>query len=282
MRLGITLAVVLMLLGLTETASAAPPLGPDGETAPTYDYLAATRERVFIPQPGIDQDHNGVADKITIDIIRPSESSATNTIPAIIDPSPYFTSLCRGLRSECMGDMDADGVNDLWPLFLDNYFVPRGYAVILGQMNGTGYTTDGCPYHGGPGDIAGEKSIIDWLNGRTAGVDKNGNPVLASWHNGKAAMIGKSYDGTLANGDKTAVRLEGFDLVENQRRHKRVLVGDRPGGQMRDGLKRPARRKGSEHLFAQRFPDHVIVSGGARPIHAPGTQSGDTTMPKIP
>ena len=68
-----------------------------------------------------------------------------------------------------MGDMDADGVNDRWPLFLDNYFVPRGYAVILGQMNGTGYTSDGCPMHGGPGDIAGEKSIIDWLNGRVAG-----------------------------------------------------------------------------------------------------------------
>ncbi len=189
-----------MLLGLTGTASAAPPLGPDGETAPIYDYLAATRERVFIPQPGIDQDHNGVADRITIDIIRPSESSPSDKVPAIIDPSPYFTSLCRGMRGECMGDMDADGINDLWPLFVDNYFVPRGYAVILGQMNGTGYTTDGCPEHGGPGDIAGEKSIIDWLNGRTAGVDKNGNPVVASWHNGKAAMIGKSYDGTLANG----------------------------------------------------------------------------------
>src|SRR5262249_54771778 len=52
----------------------------------------------------------------------------------------------------------------------------------------------------GAGDIAGEKSVIDWLNGRVTGVDKNGNPVTASWHNGSSAMIGKSYDGTLANG----------------------------------------------------------------------------------
>ena len=25
-------------------------------------------------------------------------------------------------------DSDGDGVNDRWPLFYDNYFVPRGYA----------------------------------------------------------------------------------------------------------------------------------------------------------
>ena len=210
MRLGITLAVGLMLLGLPGTASAAPPLGPDGETAPVYDYTQAVRERVLIPQPGIDQDGNGVPDKITVDIIRPSGSGPANKIPAIIDPSPYFTTLCRGLRGECMGDMDADGVNDHWPLFLDNFFVPRGYAVILGQMNGTGYTSDGCPMHGGPGDVAGEKSIIDWLNGRVPlHADGSRSP---NWHNGKAAMIGKSYDGTLANG-VAATGVDGLTTI---------------------------------------------------------------------
>ncbi len=68
-----------------------------------------------------------------------------------------------------MADWNDDGVNDRWPLFYDNYFVPRGYAYILAQMNGTGYTTNGCPMHGGPGDIAGEKSVVDWLNGRVPG-----------------------------------------------------------------------------------------------------------------
>ena len=36
--------------------------------------------------------------------------------------------------------------------------------------------------------------------GRTPGFDKDGNPVTATWDNGKNAMIGKSYDGTFANG----------------------------------------------------------------------------------
>ena len=87
-------------------------------------------------------------------------------MPAIIDPSPYYTTVCRGAEGQCMADWDNDGVNDRWPLFYDNYFVPRGYAYILSQGNGTGYTEHGCPMHGGPGDIAGHKSVVDWLNGR--------------------------------------------------------------------------------------------------------------------
>jgi X-Pro dipeptidyl-peptidase len=198
------MSVIAVTLALTGTArAAAPQLGDDGTTAPVFDYTQATRERVFIPQPGIDQDANGVADKVVVDVIRPKESGPAVKVPAIVVPSPYFTTACIGNRGECMGDKDSDGVNDLWPLFLDNYFVPRGYAVVLAQMNGTGYATDGCPRHGGAGDIAGEKSVIDWLNGRAAAVDKNGAAVSATWHNGSSAMIGKSYDGTLANGVAT-------------------------------------------------------------------------------
>ena len=36
------------------------------------------------------------------------------------------------------------GLLDQWPLFYDNYFVPRGYAVILKDMIGTNNST-GCP-----------------------------------------------------------------------------------------------------------------------------------------
>src|SRR4051794_23077106 len=190
-------ALTAGLLALTGTAEAAgPTLDPDGTTAAVYDYTQAVRERAFIPQPGIDQDRNGIDDKVTVDIIRPN---GAGPFPAIVDASPYYTSVCRGLRSECTGDKDADGVNDLWPLFVDNYFAPRGYAVVLAQMNGTGYTSDGCPYHGGPGDIAGMKSVIQWISGRP-------------WSNGASAMIGKSYDGTLANG-VAATGVQGLKTI---------------------------------------------------------------------
>jgi X-Pro dipeptidyl-peptidase len=209
------LALAAMALGGGAAQAQTGPVLENGKTKAVYNYKAATRERVFIPQPGIDQDGNGAMDWITIDIMRPSESSSTNKMPAIIDPSPYYTTVCRGNETQCMADWNNDNVNDRWPLFLDNYFVPRGYAYILAQMNGTGYTTSGCPMHGGPGDIAGEKSVIDWLNGRVAGysaADLNATVKVADWHNGSSAMIGKSYDGTLSNG-VAATGVEGLKTI---------------------------------------------------------------------
>jgi len=211
-------AAALAVLGFAGTARAADPavtIGANGKTAPVFDYTQAIRERVFIPQPGVDQDSNGKMDFVTADIIRPKESGPEVKVPAIIDPSPYYTTVCRGNESQCMADWDGDGVNDRWPLFYDNYFVPRGYAYVLGQMLGTGYTTEGCPNHGGPEDIAGEKSIIDWLNGRAVAYkapDVTSPQVVADWHNGSSAMIGKSYDGTLANG-VAATGVEGLKTI---------------------------------------------------------------------
>src|SRR4051812_41065779 len=98
MRLAVALTAAL--LALTGNAQAAgPALGPDGETAATYDYTQAIRERVLV-QTGVDQDGNGVPDRIVVDIIRPN---AAGPFPAIVLPSPYFTSVCRGLHTECMG-----------------------------------------------------------------------------------------------------------------------------------------------------------------------------------
>src|SRR4051812_30043232 len=206
--------VVSALLGASTASATTFSLGPDGTTADVFDYHSAVRERVYIPQFGVDQDNNGVADTIAIEIMRPAGANAAS-VPAIIDPSPYYTTVCRGNETQCMADWDNDGLNDRWPLFLDNYFIPRGYAYVLGQMNGTGYTTNGCPMHGGPGDIAGEKSIVDWLNGRVKAykaADLTSAPVVADWHNGSSAMIGKSYDGTLSTG-VAATGVEGLKTI---------------------------------------------------------------------
>ena len=126
----LTLAALLLGGGV---AQAQGPVLENGKTKAVYDYTTAIRERVFIPQPGIDQDGNGQDDCVTADILRPSEGTATNKMPAIIDPSPYYTTVCRGNEGQCMADWNGDGVNDRWPLFYDNYFVPRGYAYILAR-----------------------------------------------------------------------------------------------------------------------------------------------------
>jgi X-Pro dipeptidyl-peptidase len=206
----------IALAGFSMGAGAAQAADPtivveNGRTAPAFGYADAIRERVFIPLAGVDQDGNGVPDRTAIDIIRPKATGEGLKAPAIIDPSPYYTTGGRGHESQRIADLDGDGLNDRWPLYYDNFFVPRGYAFIHAHMNGTADST-GCPMHGGPGDVASMKAVIDWLNGRTAGVDKDGNPVTAGWHNGKAAMIGKSYDGTLANG-VAATGVDGLTTI---------------------------------------------------------------------
>ncbi|MFB8386396.1 CocE/NonD family hydrolase [Microbacterium sp. NPDC055910] len=211
----VTVAALAAAL-LSPTAASASAADPvitieDGVTQPVFDYGTAVRERVFIPVEGVDQDNDGVTDVTSVDIIRPAQASADLKVPAIIDPSPYYTTLGRGNESQRLTDIDGDGVADLFPLFYDNYFVPRGYAVIHAQMNGTGWST-GCPHHGGAGDIESMKVVVDWLNGRVPAFNAAGDAVAATWHNGKSSMIGKSYDGTLANG-VAATGVDGLSTI---------------------------------------------------------------------
>ncbi len=202
-RLGRAAALVAATLTTLVGAGSALAQAPsvvveDGVTQPVFGYEDAIRERVWV-ESDFDSDRDGVADEIAVDIMRPAETEEGLAVPAIIDASPYYTTLGRGNEGELKEDTDGDGRLDRWPLFYDNYFVPRGYAVILLDMVGTASST-GCPRHGGLEDVGSGRVAIDWLNGRRAGRDAAGNPVTADWHNGKAGMIGKSYDGTLANG----------------------------------------------------------------------------------
>src|SRR5690242_8999441 len=90
------LAIATLSATCASASAAVITIGPDGVTSPVFSYAAATRERVYIPQPGIDQDGDGVADRIAVEIIRPAESGPGMQVPAIIDPSPYYTTVCRG------------------------------------------------------------------------------------------------------------------------------------------------------------------------------------------
>jgi X-Pro dipeptidyl-peptidase len=240
----VALAITAAALGSAFTATAAqadpaPAISVvDGATAPVFDYTSAIRERVYIPVPGVDQDLDGHDDVTVADIIRPAESDQGLKVPAIIDPSPYYTTIGRGNESEKIADLDGDGINDVWPTYYDNYFVPRGYAVVLAHANGTGFST-GCPMHGGPGDIASMKVVVDWLQGRAAAHDAAGHTVTAGWHNGKAAMIGKSYDGTLTNG-VAATGVQGLTTIVPIDAITDWYSYSRTGGIRHDGFNYPS------------------------------------------
>lgn len=194
-------------------ATAAPNEDPpvtlvDGTTAPIYDYADAIRETVWVTTPDLDDD--GVDERIAADIIRPRELDGNARVPIIMDASPYYLSSGRGNEAE-RKVYDADGNIVKFPLYYDNYFVPRGYAFVAVDMAGTARST-GCTDEGGRSDIESVKAVVEWLNGTGVAHDAAGAVVTADWSNGKTGMIGKSYDGTLANG-VAATGVEGLETI---------------------------------------------------------------------
>ena len=180
----------------------------DGTTQPVYDYAGAIRETVWVDAPDLDGD--GQRERVAADIVRPKELDGSAKVPVVMDASPYYLSSGRGNEGEHK-EYNANGVVEKMPLYYDNYFVPRGYAFVAVDMAGTARST-GCVDEGGVSDIESVKAVIEWLNGNATGYDADGDPVSADWSNGKTGMIGKSYDGTLANG-VAATGVEGLKTI---------------------------------------------------------------------
>ncbi|WP_345631010.1 CocE/NonD family hydrolase [Rugosimonospora acidiphila] len=188
------------IAGTSEAATAAPPgiVVQGGETQEAFGYTDAIRQRVWV-ESDFDSDNDGQNDRIAVDIMRPAASDQGLKVPVIMDASPYYTTLGRGNESQLkVDDANGDGLLAQYPLFLDNYFVPRGYAVALVDMTGTSHST-GCPTVQGDTDNMAAVEVIDWLNGRRVAHDKDGAAVSATdWFSGKTGMIGKSYDSSLS------------------------------------------------------------------------------------
>ncbi|WP_208115459.1 Xaa-Pro dipeptidyl-peptidase [Labedaea rhizosphaerae] len=205
----------MLLLGATLVSGFAQ-VGDAGKaqpkaSEPVYDYKHAVRETVWV-DIGLDEDRDGKNDRVAADIIRPEEAAERGVkVPVIMDASPYYR--CCGRGNESQKKQYSDGKPTDFPLFYDNYFVPRGYAVVQVDLAGTNRST-GCTDVGGPSDIASAKAVIDWLNGRaTAYTNVAGNTrAQASWATGKVGMIGKSWDGTIANG-VAATGVDGLETI---------------------------------------------------------------------
>ncbi|MFI7599537.1 Xaa-Pro dipeptidyl-peptidase [Actinoplanes sp. NPDC049681] len=206
------LAALVAVLAAPSPAHAAPggrPYVRGGETVPVYDYATAIRESVWVQTPD-DADEDGVPDRVAVDLVRPRTGPGVK-VPVIMDASPYYACCGRGNESE-LKEYDPNGVISKEPLFYDNYFVPRGYAFAAVDLTGTNRST-GCEDVGGRHEVAGAKAAIDWLNGRAPGFTADGTPVSATaWSTGKVGMIGKSWDGSIANG-VAATGVEGLETI---------------------------------------------------------------------
>ncbi|MFI5842016.1 Xaa-Pro dipeptidyl-peptidase [Catenuloplanes sp. NPDC051500] len=206
---------MVLLAALTAVFGAVAPASAHGgprhvrgtETVPVYDYATAIRETVWVETP-LDSDNDGVRDRIAADIVRPRE--ATTRLPVVMEASPYYACCGRGNESE-LKQYDAAGNVSLMPLYYDNYFVPRGYAFVGVDLSGTARST-GCEDVGGPAEVASAKAVVDWLNGRANGFTADGKRATASWTTGKVGMIGKSWDGSVANG-VAATGVRGLETI---------------------------------------------------------------------
>nr|WP_274564094.1 Xaa-Pro dipeptidyl-peptidase [Streptomyces spiramyceticus] len=182
------------------------------ESRPVYSYDNAIREAVWV-DTRIDGDADGKTDRVAVDIVRPREPAQQGRkIPVVMDASPYYSCCGRGNESQ-KKTYDANGNPVQFPLYYDNYFVPRGYAFVAVDLAGTN-RSDGCVDVGGRSDIQSAKAVVDWLNGRgKAYTTRTGaQRAKAGWSTGNTGMIGKSYDGTIANG-VAATGVEGLKTI---------------------------------------------------------------------
>lgn len=190
----VPLASLTATAGPTETpaTTSSKPFVQGTQTVAAYDYDNAIRERVQVEVPNTDADNNGVTDRVTVDIIRPGEAAQAGIdVPVIIQASPYYA---RDSKTY----FDADGTRQVFGTWLDNYFVPRGYAVAFVDMPGT-FRSTGCSDVGADYEVLGTKAVVDWLNNRGTAYTPAGATSKPDWSTGKTGMIGVSWNGTIAN-----------------------------------------------------------------------------------
>lgn len=100
-------------------------------------------------------------------------------VPVIINFSPYWGNLAPAAGER----------GDHFSQYLIDYFVPRGFAVVLTSVRGTGQS-EGCFNLGGETEKRDALAVIDHF-------------AKQPWSNGNVAAGGKSYDGTTPQGAAT-------------------------------------------------------------------------------
>ncbi len=163
----------------------------NNQTQPAYNFAEAIKETVYV-EADMDSDADGAKDKIAVDIVRPRETNDGLKASVIMEASPYYFANPEELPPSA-GDRQIPHGFYGW---YDEYFVPRGYATVEVEMQGTSRSM-GCPTTGGPEDTKSIVAVIDWLNGRATAKYKDGTPAVAAWSTGNVGMIGVSYNGTL-------------------------------------------------------------------------------------
>lgn len=146
-----------------------------------HDYIATAG--LSQPQYAIDKSSGRIPGKDGVGLyVEVTKPTAPGRWPVILEASPYHGTLADREGTRIFpGPRDADG--DL--IGLTGYFAPRGYAVVMVDLRGTG-KSQGCLDHLGPNDAADIKLAIEWA-------------ASQPWSNGRVGMTGHSYVGASQN-----------------------------------------------------------------------------------
>ena len=224
MRIGVKslvasgMTLTMLALGAGAAQAQAPQL-ENGKTKAVYDYKTAVRERVFIPQPGIDADRNGKMDWVTADVIRPARVARRRTRcrRSSIRSPYYMTRLSRQRRPVHGGLERATTSTTAGRCSTTTTSCRAATPTCSAQMNGTGVHRPRLPDARRPDRHRGREvrrrlaqRPREGLQGRQHSTARPRSS--SNWHNGSSAMIGKSYDGTLSNG-VAATGVEGLKTI---------------------------------------------------------------------
>jgi predicted acyl esterase len=113
--------------------------------------------------------------QIYLEITRPK---ADGHYGVIVESSVYHGTLYPRTGTRILPGPEKNGEQ----IGLKGFFPPRGYAVVMMDLRGTG-KSQGCLDHIGPKDMSDIKAVIEWATSQ-------------KWSNGRAGILGHSYVGT--------------------------------------------------------------------------------------
>jgi predicted acyl esterase len=173
LRTTVLVALAGALVAGTHVATAAP-------AAPkAFDYTkvaglsqptSAEVEKTVVQVPA----HDGKL--LYLEVTKPK---GAKRLPVVLEASPYHGPMGDREGTRILPDpKDEDGN----PLGLTGFFAPRGYAVVMMDLRGTG-RSQGCLDHLGPNDAKDLKTVVEWA-------------AAQPWSNGRVGMTGHSYVGS--------------------------------------------------------------------------------------
>ncbi|WP_049922524.1 Xaa-Pro dipeptidyl-peptidase [Halopiger djelfimassiliensis] len=220
------------------------PVFDEGRAQPVFADDEVIREDYWV-ETQLDTDGTGDPDRVHVEIARPASTQYDDLqLPVVMEPSPYYgenqpawghptdvelyrpdkpgrdlekvvSDRPRKVYDDYSELAEFTGANAprIGPSPFEEHLLQCGFVWAYPASIGTEQST-GCPSVGGPTEIEGIETVVDWLNGRATAYDRRegGEPVDADWTTGKTGAIGISYNGTLANGVATT-GVDGLEAI---------------------------------------------------------------------